>query len=152
MRNARALQAALDRPLVLEPIPTYLRLDVPQLDEATFVERFLAESGCGLLLDVSHAWLSAHYAGGSARDFVASLPLDRVIELHVAGVEVDRDLGGPWIGTAVPTRELLDLVAFAVERASCLRAVTFDAFSSAMTADVLRAGVLAIRDHLGLAA
>ena len=152
VRNARALQAALDRPLVLEPIPTYLRLDVPQLGEATFVERFLAESGCGLLLDVSHAWLSAHYAGGSARDFVASLPLDRVIELHVAGVEVDRDLGGPWIGTAVPTRELLDLVAFAVERASCLRAITFDAFSSAMTADVLRGGVLAIRNHLGLAA
>jgi Protein of unknown function (DUF692) len=35
-RNARALQAALGRPLVLEPIPTYLRLDVPQLDEAAF--------------------------------------------------------------------------------------------------------------------
>ena len=52
----------------------------------------------------------------------------------------------------MPTRELLDLVAFAVERAYSLRAVTFDAFSSAMTADVLRAGVLAIRNHLGLAA
>src|SRR5262245_30732607 len=46
-RNARALQAALGRPLVVEPIPTYLRLDVPQLpqlDEADFVERFLVES------------------------------------------------------------------------------------------------------------
>lgn len=151
-RNARALQAALGRPLVLEPIPTYLRLDVPQLDEAAFVERFLAESGCGLLLDVSHAWLSAHYAGRRARDFVATLPLERVVELHVAGVEADRDLGGPWIGTAVPTRELLDLARFAAERAPGLRAVTFDAFSSALTAATLRAGVQAIRDHLGLPA
>jgi uncharacterized protein (UPF0276 family) len=149
-RNARALQAALGRPLILEPIPTYLRLDVPQLDEAAFVERFLAESGCGLLLDVSHAWLSAHYAGRPARDFVATLPLERVIELHVAGVERDPDLGGPWIGTAVPTRELLDLARFAAERAPGLRAVTFDAFSSALTAATLRAGVQAIRDHLGL--
>jgi len=151
-RNARALQAALGRPLVLEPIPTYLHLDAPQLGEAAFVERFLAESGCGLLLDVSHAWLSAHYAGRPARDFVATFPLERVVELHVAGVEADRDLAGPWIGTAVPTRELLDLARFAAERAPGLRAVTFDAFSSALTAATLRAGVQAIRDHLGLPA
>ena len=151
-RNARALQAALGRPLILEPIPTYLRLDVPQLDEAAFVERFLAESGCGLLLDVSHAWLSAHYAGRPARDFLQTLPLERVVELHVGGVEADRDLGGPWIGTAVPTRELLELARLAAERAPGLRAVTFDAFSSALTAATLRAGVQAIRDHLGLPA
>jgi uncharacterized protein (UPF0276 family) len=151
-RNARALQATLGRPLVLEPIPTYLRLDVPQLDEAAFVERFLAESGCGLLLDVSHAWLSAHYAGRPARDFVAALPLHRVVELHVAGVEADRDLGGPWIGTAVPSPELMDLARFVAERAPALRAVTFDAFSSAMTAATLRDGVQAIRDGLGLPA
>jgi uncharacterized protein (UPF0276 family) len=152
VRNARALQAALGRPLILEPIPTYLRLDVPQLDEAAFVGRFVAESGCGLLLDVSHAWLSAHYAGRPPRDFVATLPLERVVELHVAGVEADQDLDGPWIGAAVPTPELLDLAAFAAERAPGLRAVTFDAFSSAMTAETLRAGVHAIRARLGLPA
>jgi uncharacterized protein len=150
--NARALQAALGRPLIVEPIPTYLRLDIPQLDEAVFVERFVAESGCGLLLDVSHAWLSAHYAGRPARDFLATLPLERVVELHVAGVEADGDLGGPWIGTAVPTRELLDLAVFAAQRAPALRAVTFDAFSSSMTAATLHDGVRAIREGLGLPA
>ena len=76
----------------------------------------------------------------------------RVVELHVAGVEADRDLGGPWIGTAVPSPELLDLARFATERAPALRAVTFDAFSSAMTAATLRDGVQAIRDGLGLPA
>ena len=151
-QNARALQAALARPLVLEPIPTYLRLDVPQLAEGAFLERFLAESGCGLLLDVSHAWLSAHYAGRPAHEFVRTLPLERVVELHVAGVEPDPDLAGPWIGTAVPTPELLDLAVFAAERAPGLRAVTFDAFSSAMTAATLRDGVRAIREGLGLPA
>jgi hypothetical protein len=152
VRHARALAAALGRPLVLEPIPTYLDLGGPGLGEVRFVERFCAESGCGLLLDVSHAWLSARYAGRAPREFVAALPLDRVVELHVAGVEEDPDLGGPWIGTAVPTRELLDLLVFAAARAPALRAVTFDAFSSALTAATLRAGVQAIRDHLGLPA
>jgi uncharacterized protein (UPF0276 family) len=152
VRHARALREALGRPLVLEPIPTYLDLGGPGLGEIGFVERFIAESGCGLLLDVSHAWLSAHYAGRRPRDFVAALPLGEVIELHVAGVEEDPDLCGPWIGTAVPTRELLDLLAFAAERAPRLRAVTFDAFSSGLSAAVLEAGVRAIRDHLGLGA
>jgi uncharacterized protein (UPF0276 family) len=151
-RNARALRDTLGRPLVVEPIPTYLPLRLPQLGEAAFVERFLAESGCGLLLDVSHAWLSAHYAGRSPRDFVAALPLERVVELHVAGVEPDPDLGGPWIGTAVPSRELIDLAVRVAERAPGLRAVTFDAFSTALTAETLRAGVAAIRDGLGLPA
>jgi uncharacterized protein (UPF0276 family) len=150
--NARALQHALGRPLVLEPIPTYLRLPAPGMGEAAFVERFLVESGCGLLLDVSHAWLSAHYAGERPRDLVAALPLERIVELHVAGVEPDPDLGGPWIGTAVPGPELLELARFAAERAPGLRAITFDAFSSALTPETLRAGVGAIRDALGLPA
>jgi uncharacterized protein (UPF0276 family) len=152
VRHAQRLREALGRPLILEPIPTYLSLGAPGLGEIGFVERVLAESGCGLLLDVSHAWLSAHYAGQAPRAFVAALPLDRVVELHVAGVADDPDLAGPWIGTAVPTRELLDLLAFAAERAPHLRAVTFDAFSSALTAETLEAGVRAIRDRLGLPA
>jgi uncharacterized protein (UPF0276 family) len=145
VRNARALREALGLPLALEPIPTYLALPVGGLGEVEFVSRFYAESGCAMLLDISHAWLSAHYAGIPPREFVAALPLDRVVELHVAGVEPDRDLGGPWIGAAVPDRELLDLAVYAAERAPGLRAVTFDAFSSALTPEALRAGVTAIR-------
>jgi uncharacterized protein (UPF0276 family) len=148
--NARVLRDALERPLVLEPIPTYLALPDSTLGEIEFVRRFYEESGCGMLLDVAHAWLSAHYAGVAPREFIAALPLERVVELHVAGVEPDPDLGGPWIGAAVPDREILDLARYAKERAPALRAVTFDAFSTALTADTLRRGVEAIRTHLGL--
>lgn len=150
--NARALREALGVPLVLEPIPTYLGLPLPQLGEIEFVRRFYAESGCGMLLDISHAWLSAHYAGVPPREFIAALPLERIVELHVAGVEPDRDLGGPWIGAAVPDREILDLGVYAAARAPGLRAVTFDAFSTALGADALCAGVRAIRDAFGLPA
>ena len=150
--NARALREALGAPLVIEPIPTYLLLDLPQMGEAEFVRRFYEESGCGMLLDVAHAWLSAHYAGLAPLEFLASLPLERVIELHVAGTEDDLELGGPWIGAAVPGKEILDLSLYAAERAHDLRAVTFDAFSSALDAETLVAGVRAIRDHFGLPA
>jgi len=150
--NARALREALGVPLVIEPIPTYLHLDLPQMGEAEFVRRFYEESGCGMLLDVSHAWLSAHYAGLSPREFLATLPLDRVVELHVAGMEDDPELGGPWIGAAVPGKEILDLGLYAAERAPGLRAITFDAFSTAISAGTLLGGVCVIRDHFGLPA
>ncbi len=150
--NARALREALGVPLVIEPIPTYLPLDLPQMGEVEFVRRFYEASGCGMLLDVAHAWLSAHYAGLPPREFLASLPLERVIELHVAGTEDDIELGGPWIGAAIPGKEILDLSLYAAERAPELRAVTFDAFSSALDAETLLAGVRAIRDHFGLPA
>ena len=150
--HARALREALEAPLVIEPIPTYLSLDLPQMGEAEFVHRFYEASECGMLLDVAHAWLSAHYAGLPPREFLATLPLERVIELHVAGTEQDPELGGPWIGASVPGREILDLSLYAAERAPELRAVTFDAFSSALRAETLLAGVRAIRDHFGLPA
>ena len=152
VENARALRQALGVPLAIEPIPTYLHLDLPQMGEAEFCRRFYAESGCAMLLDVAHALLSARYAGIPAREFLATLPLDQVVELHVAGVEEDPELGGPWIGAAVPGPEILDLALFAAERAPKLRAVTFDAFSSALTRETLLAGVRAIRDAFALPA
>jgi uncharacterized protein (UPF0276 family) len=150
VQNARALREALGVPLVIEPIPTYLHLDLPQMGEAEFVHRFYAESGCEMLLDTAHALLSAYYAGVPPREFLATLPLERVAELHVAGVQDDPELGGPWIGAAVPGPEILNLALFAAERAPHLRAVTFDAFSSALTAEDLLAGVRTIRDAFGL--
>lgn len=150
--NARALREALGAQLVVEPIPTYLHLDLPQMGEAEFVRRFYEESGCGMLLDVAHAWLSARYAGVSPREFLATLPLERVVELHVAGTEEDLELGGPWIGATVPGKEILDLSLYVAERAPGLRAITFDAFSTALDAETLLAGVRAIRDHFGLPA
>jgi len=146
--NARALRDALGLPLVLEPIPTYLHVPLPQLGEVEFVHRFYAESGCGMLLDVAHAWLSAHYAGVAPREFLAALPLERVVELHVAGVERDDDLEGPWIAPAEPSNEMLDFMAQAVSRCPRVKAVTFDAFSPSLTPDVLFRSVERIRAAL----
>jgi uncharacterized protein (UPF0276 family) len=150
-RNARALREALGAPLALEPIPTYLHFRMEGgMRESEFVTRVLDLSGCDLLLDVSHAWLSARYAGEPARDLVAALPLDRVIEIHVAGTSIDPALEDAWIGAEAPGPEILDLMLFAAERSPNLRAVTFDAFSRALTARTLVAGVTAIRERLSI--
>lgn len=47
----------------------------------------LDQSGCGLLLDLSHARISARYLGLDERDYIARFPLDRLRELHVTGIQ-----------------------------------------------------------------
>ncbi|HLK33640.1 MAG TPA: DUF692 family protein [Terriglobales bacterium] len=143
--NARVLRDAVNAPLVMENIPGFFALDYAQMTEAEFLRRFLDQTGCGLLLDLPHIWLAAHYSGRSAREYLAEFPLEKVVELHVAGVEEDRDLEGPWIAATPPTQEILGLALRVAERAPRLRAVTFDAFAPSLTADVLLRSVEATR-------
>lgn len=44
------------------------------------------EIGCGLLLDLSHARLSAHALGLPAAPYLEALPVGRLRELHVTGI------------------------------------------------------------------
>jgi uncharacterized protein (UPF0276 family) len=81
--------------------------------------------------------------------FLGRFPLQQVVELHVAGVEEDRDLQGPWIAPTAPSEEMLDLMVHAVAHCPAARAVTFDAFSPSLTADVLFASVARMRRALG---
>ncbi len=51
----------------------------------------IAEAGCGLLLDLSHARLAAKRLGVDARGYTCSLPVDRLREIHVTGMQTFDD-------------------------------------------------------------
>ena len=148
--NAQTLRETVGAPLVMENIPGFFSVDHAQMSEATFLEHFFERSGCGFLIDVPHLWLAAHYAGVDLRDYLAEFPLARVVEIHVAGIEADRDLEGPWIAPTIPPDEILDAAVWIAERAPGLRAVTFDAFSPSLTFDTLLEAVQRTRAALGV--
>jgi uncharacterized protein (UPF0276 family) len=148
--NARVLQKAVGAELVMENIPGFFSIEHAQMSEGEFLRRFFDETGCGFLVDVPHIWLAAHYQGRDAREYMSEFPLDRVIEIHVAGVEQDRDLEGPWIAPTPPTPEILDLALYVAERAPKLRAVTVDAFSPHLTAEMLLQSVDLTRRAFGV--
>lgn len=150
VRNACHLREALNAELVMENIPGFFSIDHAQMSEAEFLRRFFEESGCGFLIDVPHLWLAAHYSGRNAREYISEFPLDKVVEIHVAGVERDRDLEGPWIAPKAPSEEILELAAFIAECAPGLRAVTVDAFSPSLTADEMIASVQMTRSAFGI--
>src|SRR5256885_6657227 len=100
-----------DQPLVMENIPGFFDVKASQLPEPVWLRRFFDQTGAGFLLDLPHVWLEAHYRGVKPATWLAEFPLEQVVELHVAGVEEDRDLEGPGIAPAEPTDEMLDFPA-----------------------------------------
>ncbi|MCY1006101.1 DUF692 family protein [Nannocystis pusilla] len=104
----RRAQDALARPLALENISYYAAAGAqPGADrgaalaarELEFLHEVLERADAGLLLDVNNVVVNATNHGFDADAFVADLPLDRVVRLHVAGGEVRPHLGGLVIDT-----------------------------------------------------
>lgn len=146
-RNIRILQHHVGVPLAIEPIPTYLQIDLPQVSEAAFLHRLCEDTGCFLLLDIPHALISASTYGRDPASFVLELPLHRVIEMHVAGLAFNADLRRPWIAPVIPDQEVLDLAEEAAKHAPQLRAITFDAFSPSLQADTFFEGIRLLRER-----
>ncbi|MFL6439075.1 MAG: DUF692 family multinuclear iron-containing protein [Terriglobales bacterium] len=132
-QNALVLRDSVGAPLVMENIPGFFSVRRAQMTEAEFLRRFFGQTGCGFLIDIPHIWLAAHYRGIDPRKYLEDFPLDRVVEIHVAGVEYDRDLEGPWIAPTSPSNDILQIACWVAERAPKLRAVTLDVFSPTVT-------------------
>jgi len=146
--NANALKARLEQPLVMENIPGFFDVKASQIPEPVWLRRFFEATEIGFLLDLPHVWLEAYYRGVKPETWLAEFPLEHVVELHVAGVEEDEDLRGPWIAPAEPSDEMLGFLAHAVTRCPGAKAVTFDAFSPSLAPEVLFRSVERVRGVL----
>lgn len=55
-------------------------------DSATF-SNVIRDVDCMLLLDLAHARITANTLNMDVRDYIQSLPLDRLVEVHVTGIK-----------------------------------------------------------------
>lgn len=119
--NVRRAEDVLGVPLAIENISFYAHSGPPELEERAFLELVLERADCGLLLDVNNVYVNAKNHGYDAWDFIARLPLERVVEIHIAGhrrLPDDHFAAGLLLDThgtpvADPVRELL---GFTLER------------------------------------
>jgi len=84
-QRVRVVQDFLEAPLVLENPSTYLELNGSTLTEWEFLSALVAETQCGLLLDVNNVYVSAHNHGYDPQSYLARLPYDHIVQFHVAG-------------------------------------------------------------------
>ncbi len=106
----------LERPMAIENISWYLQLGKSNLDEAEFITEVVERADCSLLLDVNNVFVNASNHGFEAQAWIDAIPLQRVVQLHIAGHE-------PWDDTllvdthgADVREEVRDLMSYVIER------------------------------------
>ncbi|MBK8099097.1 MAG: DUF692 family protein [Planctomycetes bacterium] len=119
------LRAALDAPLLIETGTNYLRQRQDELPDGEFVARIADTADCGILLDLHNAWTNERNGRQPVREFVASLPAERVVEIHVAG---GFELDGFWLdahsGNVPPP--VFDLLAELLPALPAVAALVFE--------------------------
>ncbi|MBS0229306.1 MAG: DUF692 domain-containing protein [Proteobacteria bacterium] len=93
------VQDAIGTQLVLENVSSYLRYAGDTLGEAEFLSALVAETGCGLLLDVNNVYVNAHNHGIDPIDYFNALPAPAVKQIHLAGHSADALGSGLLIDT-----------------------------------------------------
>jgi uncharacterized protein (UPF0276 family) len=83
--RVRAVQDFLGAPLALENPSTYVEHAGASMREWEFLARLAEVADCALLLDVNNVYVSAKNHGYDPREYLAAVPFDRVVQLHVAG-------------------------------------------------------------------
>jgi uncharacterized protein (UPF0276 family) len=89
-----------------------------------FVAEFHRRSNAGMLLDLTHFRISSMNMNFEPRREILRLPLEKVVEVHVSGLDVQA--GTAWDDHAgLADEETFDLLALVLSRARP-RAVTFE--------------------------
>ena len=84
--------------VIVENIPGGRRDNHLQLCAAPdFINGVVEATGCGLLLDISHARLAAHQMDWDVKPYINSLPVHRLRELHITGIQAIGDAQLAWI-------------------------------------------------------
>ncbi len=85
--RVQAIQEVLGRPLVIENVSAYIGFDASQMSEAQFLAELVDRTGCRLLLDVNNLYVNHVNNGELLAPYLGALPLDAVVQLHLAGYE-----------------------------------------------------------------
>jgi uncharacterized protein (UPF0276 family) len=95
----RRARDAIGVPLAVENVSYYWHPGRAEMGEAEFVARVCEAADCGLMLDVNNAYVNARNFGFDVDAWMRDAPLERVVQIHVAGHEWfavgDRGLGEP---------------------------------------------------------
>jgi len=138
-----AYQRLLDVPFAVETAVNYLAPDAGELADGRYTRLVAERADCGILLDLHNVYCNQRNGRQSVVDFIADLPLERVVEVHLAGgFEVD----GYWLDghTGPVPPELVALTAEVLPQLPNLRAVIFEILSPSVPA----MGVAGLRRQL----
>lgn len=91
VERIREARERLEVEIAIEHISYYVQPRGSELSELSHLNEVLERADAKLLLDVNNVYVNAQNHGFEPRAFIAQLPLERVVQLHVAGHYVRED-------------------------------------------------------------
>ncbi|MBY0238837.1 MAG: DUF692 family protein [Burkholderiaceae bacterium] len=83
--RVQQVQDALQRPILLENVSTYVRFRDDAMSEAAFMAALAQRTGCGLLLDINNLYVNQCNHGEDALAALSAIAPGMVGEIHLAG-------------------------------------------------------------------
>lgn len=150
-RVVQALQSYTHRfsvPLLLENSPLYFEVPGSTLSQSEFIGAICNQAKVGLLLDLAHFVITSRAANFEPFAELEKLPLDRVVEVHISGIDDQDD--GSWDDHAKPAPEIVyQLLDQVLDRASP-RAITLEYnWSSRFPESILSEELFRVRERCG---
>ncbi|WP_157252761.1 DUF692 domain-containing protein [Nonomuraea typhae] len=124
--KVRQVQERINRPFLLENIVYHLDLTA-ELTEAELITEILEHCDGGLLLDLNNVAVNARNLGFDPYAFLDAIPLERVVQVHLAGNVVRDELGGVVLDShdAPVGEEVFELLTYLASRQP-IRAVAIE--------------------------
>ena len=129
----RAYHTAAHLPFLVETGVNYLRPRPGELSDGAYIAGVAGRADCGILLDLHNLLTNERNGRQPVSEVLDELPLERVLEVHVAG---GFEAGGYYLDAHVgaPDEELLALTASVIPRLPNLRAVMYEAVPESLAA------------------
>jgi uncharacterized protein (UPF0276 family) len=83
--RARIVQDYLELPFALENLSSYVAYSKDEMPEWEFYAAVVEKANIGMMLDINNIYVSSRNHGFDPKKYYENLPLDRVIQIHLAG-------------------------------------------------------------------
>lgn len=83
--RARIVQDYLELPLALENLSSYVAYTQDQMPEWEFYSQVVEQANIYMMLDVNNIYVSSRNHGFDPKDYYENIPMDRVLQIHLAG-------------------------------------------------------------------
>lgn len=111
----RQIQQAFDIPFLIENVSYYTQFSHQEMTEAQFISEILEQADCGLLLDVNNVYVNAQNHQEDPIAFLDQIPIERTVQIHIAGHYRDEHLVIDTHGEPV-CLQVFDLLANVLNR------------------------------------
>jgi uncharacterized protein (UPF0276 family) len=146
--RVRKVMSAIAKPFLLENNVSYMSYADQEFEEAAFLNKLCARSGCGLLLDLHNLYVNWRSGTVDLSHFLATIDLSRVMEVHLAGGLVYDGVYLDAHSGSVP-KDVWRLAGDVVPACPNLRGMTFELLGSwfgKMGGEALRDTLIRMRE------